>query len=78
MSTKGGPVFTFSLPGGRLAPLATRQLRHWSFRYLFEKCVAVSGDSRMKNWGGHCGAKEKSRGANKCLSCMVIFRRNED
>jgi len=21
MSTKGGPVFTFSLPGGRLAPL---------------------------------------------------------
>jgi len=28
MSTKEGPVFTFSLPGGRLAPLP-RQLRHW-------------------------------------------------
>ena len=23
MSTKGGPVFAFSLPGGRLAPLAS-------------------------------------------------------
>jgi len=29
MSAKGGPVFTFSLPGGRLAPLPPRQLRHW-------------------------------------------------
>jgi len=62
MSTKGGPVFTFSLPGGRLAPLATRQLRHWSFRYLFEKCVAVSGDSRMKNWGGTAEPRKKVGG----------------
>jgi len=30
MSTKRGPVFAFSLPGGRLAPLSPRQLRHWS------------------------------------------------
>ena len=30
-----------------------------------------SGDSRMKKWG-HCGAKEKSRGAN------MIFHCNED
>jgi len=28
MSTKGGPVFTFTLPGGWLAPLPSRQLRH--------------------------------------------------
>ena len=29
MSTKGGPVFTFSLPGGRLVPLPPCQLHHW-------------------------------------------------
>jgi len=29
MSSKGGPVFTFSLPGGATRPLAPRQLRHW-------------------------------------------------
>ena len=28
MSTREGPVFTFSLPGGRLAPLHPCQLRH--------------------------------------------------
>jgi len=28
ISDKGGPVFTFSLPGGRLAPCPL-QLRHW-------------------------------------------------
>jgi len=28
MSNKGGPFFIFSLPGGRLTPLAPRQLRH--------------------------------------------------
>jgi len=28
MSAKGGPVFTFSLPGRRLASLSLRQLRH--------------------------------------------------
>jgi len=28
MSTIGGPVFTFSLQGGRLAPLPLCQLRH--------------------------------------------------
>jgi len=26
--------------------------------------TAISGDSRMKKVGGHCGAKEKSRGGN--------------
>ena len=41
--------------------------------------AVCSGDSRMKKLGRHCGDKEKSRGANiKCLSCMVIFRCNED
>jgi len=29
MSTRGGPVFTFSLPGGVARPLAPCQLRHW-------------------------------------------------
>jgi len=29
MSTKGGPVFTFRLPGAAARPLAPRQLRHW-------------------------------------------------
>jgi len=29
MSTRGGPVLTFNLPGGRLAPLLPCQLRHW-------------------------------------------------
>jgi len=29
MSTKGGPIFTFILPGWRLAPLPPRQLRYW-------------------------------------------------
>jgi len=28
MSAEGGPVFTFSLPGGAARPLAPRQLRH--------------------------------------------------
>jgi len=28
MSTKGGPVFTFSLPGGAARYLVPRQLRH--------------------------------------------------
>jgi len=28
MSTEGGPVFTFSLPGGAARPLAPCQLRH--------------------------------------------------
>jgi len=28
MSTKGGLLFTFSLPGGRFASLPPRQLRH--------------------------------------------------
>jgi len=41
--------------------------------------VVCSGDSRMKKLWDHCGAKEKSRGANiNCLSCMVIFHCNED
>jgi len=31
MSIKGGLVFTFSLPGGRLPPLSPRQLRHWMY-----------------------------------------------
>jgi len=38
----------------------------------------TSGDSRMTKLGGHCGVKEKSGGQHKCLSCMVIFRCNED
>jgi len=29
MSTKGGPVFTFILPGGVSRSLAPRQLCHW-------------------------------------------------
>jgi len=28
MSTKGGPVFAFSLPGAAALPLAPHQLRH--------------------------------------------------
>jgi len=28
--------------------------------------------------GGHRGAKDESGGQHKCLSCMVIFRCNED
>jgi len=28
ISDEGGPVFTFSLPGGAARPLAPRQLRH--------------------------------------------------
>jgi len=41
--------------------------------------VMCSGDSRMRKLWDHCGAKEKSRGANiNCLSCMVIFHCNED
>jgi len=32
MSIKGGPAFTFRLPGGRLAPLPPpRQFRHWAY-----------------------------------------------
>jgi len=29
MSTKGGPVFTFSLPEGAARPTPPRHLRHW-------------------------------------------------
>jgi len=32
----------------------------------------------MKKLNGRWGAKEKSGGQHKCLSCMVIFRYNED
>jgi len=39
----------------------------------------ASGDSRLKKLGGYCGAKEKKVGGQqKCFSCMVIFRCNED
>jgi len=38
MGAKGGPVFTFSLPGERPAPLP-RQLRHWSEQLT----TAISG-----------------------------------
>ena len=31
-----------------------------------------------KNWGGTSGPRKKSVGQHKCLSCMVIFRCNED
>jgi len=30
MSTKGGPVFTFSLPGGRLAPTVSYATGCWA------------------------------------------------
>jgi len=33
----------------------------------------ISGDSRMKKLGGHCGAKEKSRGANINVSPAWSF-----
>jgi len=38
MSAKGGPVFTFSLPGGTARPLVPHQLRHWWYtrRLKFE------------------------------------------
>ena len=35
MSAKGGPVFSFSLPGGRLEPSPPRQLRHWSCSFFW-------------------------------------------
>ena len=36
MSTEGGQVFTFSLPGGRLAPLPPVSLRHWRYMQHFK------------------------------------------
>ena len=37
-----------------------------------------SGDSRMKKMGSTAGPRKKVGGQHKCLSCMVIFRCNED
>ena len=49
----------------------------WPGREMKHRIV-TSGDSRMKKLGNHCGNKEKSRGQHSCLSCMEIFRCNED
>jgi len=46
---------------------------------VLTKNVVCSGDSRIKKLGGALRGQGKSRRANiKCLSCMVIFRCNED
>jgi len=41
MSTKGGPVYTFVLPGGADRSLAPRQLRHCSRVNLFENAADI-------------------------------------
>jgi len=48
----------------------SRGFRRVLFRY---DNVMISGDSRMKKLGGHCGAKEKSRGANINVSPAWSF-----
>jgi len=37
MSTVGGPVFAFSLPGGAARPLSPRQVRHCLAYCAFDK-----------------------------------------
>jgi len=32
---RGGPFFTFRLPGGAFRPSASRQLRHWLWYIVF-------------------------------------------
>ena len=39
-------------------------LEGFTSRLGLEVYPAGNGDSRIKKWGGHCGAKEKVRGAN--------------
>jgi len=40
--------------------------------------VERSGNSRMKNWGETAGQRKKVGGQHKYLSCMKIFRCNEE
>jgi len=40
--------------------------------------IVVTGDSRMKKVGGHCGAKEKVGGATWMSILQVIFHCFED
>jgi len=42
-------------------------------KLMLKRSLVSSGDSRMKQVGGHCGAKEKFGGQHKYLPCMVIF-----
>jgi len=37
VSAIGGPVFTFSLPGGQLVPFPPLQLRHWRQGFVLGK-----------------------------------------
>jgi len=52
MSTKGGPVFTFSLPGGEwLAPFLPSLLRHWLSLYCtYTTTKPSTGPHKTFSW----------------------------
>ena len=63
----GNPFFTFSLPGGRRAPLPPRQLRHW---------LSDDKDIQRQMRYQYCAANKLRASFSRCANAVknVLFR----
>jgi len=77
MSTKGDPVFTFSLPKGAARPFAPRQLLHWAlYCTLLEIRTYQENFQNEENqklrWNHE---KQGSLPSNTKSCCLSVFAR---